>query len=187
VTLGAGWTLLYLAFGWGVWRSAGRRRALRAAGGVIVAAAVLGVFWPPMHQREALAAGGGTVTDTLHIVWTVVNGVLTLVAMGFAAAALGKRFRRYSIATMVILLAAGVAASFDGPRVQADLPTPWVGVWERVNIAVWLLWVVVLAVALLRAKQAERSPLSRHGRGAGGVGLPNGGPAVGSHDSEVTT
>lgn len=24
--------------------------------------------WPPMHQRAVLAAGGGTLTDTLHLV-----------------------------------------------------------------------------------------------------------------------
>jgi len=157
VSLGVAWTLLYAAFGWGVWRSAGPSRALRVAGGVIVAAGVFGLFWPPMHQREVLAAGGGTLTDTLHIVWTVGNGVLTLLAMGFGAAALGKRFRAYSIATMVVLAGAGAVTSLDAPRIQANLPTPWVGVWERINIAVWLLWVVVLAVALLRRRPADRS------------------------------
>ncbi len=150
VPLGVVWALLYAAFGWAVWRAAGSSRSLRVAGGVIIVAVLFGVFWPPMHQREVLAAGGATLTDTLHIVWTAVNGVLTLLAMGFAAAALGKRFRVYSIATMVILVAAGAVTSLDAPRMQANLPTPWIGVWERVNIGVWLLWVVVLAVTLLR-------------------------------------
>jgi hypothetical protein len=40
----------------------------------------------------------------------------------------------------------------DGPRIAANLPTPWVGVWERICIGVFMLWVVVLAVALLRAQ-----------------------------------
>ena len=150
VSLGVVWALLYAAFGWGVWRSAGPSRSLRVAGGVIIVAVLFGLFWPPMHQREVLAAGGATLTDTLHIAWTAVNGVLTLLAMGFAAAALGKRSRVYSIATMVILVAAGAVTSLDAPRMQANLPTPWIGVWERVNIGVWLLWIVVLAVTLLR-------------------------------------
>jgi hypothetical protein len=154
VTLGLVWTLLYAAFGWGVWRSGGPSRALRVAGAAIIVAAVFGLFWPPMHRREVLAAGGGTLTDTLHIVWTAVNGVLTLAAMGFAAAAFGKRFRRYSIATMVVLLAAGAVSSLDASRLQANLPTPWVGVWERVNIAAWLVWVVVLALAVRRRRPA---------------------------------
>ena len=68
--------------------------------------------------------------------------------MGFGAAAFGRRFRLYSIATMVILLAAGAVTSVDAPRLDANLPTPWMGVWERVNSGVWLLWVVVLAVSM---------------------------------------
>lgn len=40
--------------------------------------------------------------------------------------------------------------SSDAPRVQANLPTPWAGLCERINIAGLLLWVVVLAIALLR-------------------------------------
>ena len=40
--------------------------------------------------------------------------------------------------------------SLDALRVQANLPTPWAGLWERINIAGLLLWVVVLAIALLR-------------------------------------
>ena len=150
VPLGLLWTLIYAAFGWGVWRSAGPIRALRVVGGVIIVAGILGLFWPPMHQRAVLAVGGATLTDTLHIAWTMVNGVLTLLAMGFGAAAFGRRFRGYSIVTMVILVAAGAVTSLDAPRIQANLPTPSAGVWERVNIAVWLLWVVVLAVLLLR-------------------------------------
>lgn len=70
---------------------------------------------------------------------------------GGGAAALGKRFRVYSVATMVILVAAGAVTSLDAPRLQANLPTPSTGVWERLNIGAWLLWVMVLAIALLRA------------------------------------
>lgn len=150
VPLGVIWTLLYVAFGWGVWRSAGSNRALKIVGGAIIVAGILGLFWPPMHPREVLAAGGGTLTDTLHIAWTMMNGVLTLLAIGFGAAAFGPRFRLFSVATIVVLVAAGLMTAMDAPRIEADLPTPWVGVWERVNIGVWLLWSAVLAITLLR-------------------------------------
>jgi hypothetical protein len=152
VSLAVVWALLYAAFGCGVWLSAGRNRNLRVAGAVIVAAAVLGLFWPPMHQREVLAADGRTLTDTLHIVWTAVNGVLTLLAMGFGAAALGKGFRLHSIATMAVLLASGAWTGTYAARMEANLPTPGMGVWERISIGAWLLWVGVFAIALLRAR-----------------------------------
>jgi hypothetical protein len=161
--LGMLWTLLYGVFGWGIWRVAGSSRALRIAGGSILVGAFVGIFWPPMHLREVLAAGGGTLTDTLHIVWTAANATFTVVAMSFGAAALGRGFRKYSIASILVLLAAGVISSMSAAQLQADLPTPWMGVWERVNIAVWLLWVAVLSVLLLRreAYKATVLPASR--------------------------
>src|SRR5688572_10160981 len=50
------YTVLVTAFGWGVWGSGGRNRALRIAGGLIVVYGALGLDWPfaPMHLREAV-------------------------------------------------------------------------------------------------------------------------------------
>ena len=159
VTLGIAWTVLVIAFGFGIRASALGNRALSVAGGLLIVSAVFGLAWPPMHQREVLAAGGETLTDTLHIVWTVVTGLFTLAAMGFAASAFGKRFRAYTIASMVTVLAFGLLAGMDAPRIQADLSTPWVGVWERINIVAQMLWMAVLAVTLLRRR--DPATLSR--------------------------
>lgn len=155
VPLGRVYAVLVAAFGLGVWLSARGNRPLRVVGGMLIASGIIGLFWPPMHQREVLAAGGGTLTDTMHIVWTMVTVLLTLLAMGFGAAAFGTRFRVYSIASMVILVAFGALSGMDAPRIQANLPTPWVGVWERINAAAFVLWFVVLAIALLRRRPAQ--------------------------------
>src|SRR5687768_10983168 len=93
VPLGILWTLLYALFGWGVWRVAGGSRSLRIAGAVIIAHGVFGVFWPPMHLRGTEP----TLTDTLHIVWSIVTVLLMALAIGLAAGGLSKRFRLYSI------------------------------------------------------------------------------------------
>jgi hypothetical protein len=153
VPLGIVYALLGAAFGWGVWKSAVGNRPLRIAGGSIFINGVISLFWPPMHQREVLAAGGGTLTDTLHIIFSMVTVLLFVLSIGFGAAAFGKRFRLYSIATMVTLAAFGVLTGLNAPRLEANLPTPLMGVWERINIGVYLLWVVVLAVILLRRKR----------------------------------
>jgi hypothetical protein len=72
----------------------------------------------------------------------------------------GRRFRLYSIATIVVVLAAGVMTSLGAPRLQANLPTPSLGVWERANIGAWLLWVAVLSLtASRRSVRHERSEL----------------------------
>ncbi len=154
VLLGIAYTSLVVAFGCGVWASARRNGLLRIVGGLMVASGVIGLDWPPMHQRAVLAAGGGTLTDTMHIVWSVVTVFLFMLEIGFGAAAFGRRFRIYSFATMVILVAYGTLTGMDAPRIQANLPTPFVGVWERISISVFLLWVVVLAIALLRVRDS---------------------------------
>jgi len=149
-----GWiyTMLVTAFGFGLWKSAGRNRAVRIAGGLILAYASLGLLWPfaAMHQREVLAAGGGTLSDTMHVVLGGVTVFLMFLAIGVGATAFGKRFRVYSIATIVVLLVFGGLTFLEAPRLQANLPTPWIGLWERINISVFLLWIAVLATALLR-------------------------------------
>jgi len=150
VLLGIVYQVLVIAFGWGVWASAGRNRALRVVGGLLLAYGVVGLAAPffPMHMRGA----GATLTDTMHKILTMVTVLLMLTAIGFGAAAFRKWFRFYSIATIVILLVFGALTGLDAPRIEANLPTPWVGVTERINIGVFLLWVVVLAVALLRTQ-----------------------------------
>ena len=160
VTLGAVYTLLTAAFGVGVRLSAGRNRPLRVVGVLMIAYGVVGLFWPPMHQRGAEP----TLTDTLHIVFTVATVLLMTLAIGFGAAAMGGRFRLYSVATLVTLLAFGALTGLEAPGVAANLPTPRIGVWERVNIGVYLVWVVALAVALLRAPEEwTRNGLSTNG------------------------
>lgn len=152
VPLGIAYTVLMLAFGWGVWVSARGNRPLRVAGALIFVYSIIGLAWPPMHQREVVAAGGATVSDTLHIVWSAAWVAFMLAAIAFAAAALGKQFRLYSIVTLVILVAFGVLTGLDAPKLSANLPTPLLGVWERIQIGVVILWDIVLAIALLRMK-----------------------------------
>jgi pimeloyl-ACP methyl ester carboxylesterase len=148
------YTVLVTAFGWGVWKSAGRSRVLHIVGASIAAYGALGLIWPfaPMHLRETLAAGGGTLTDTMHIVLASVTVVLMLLAIAFGASAFERGFRLYSIASLLILAACGALTFIDAPGIAANLPTPWIGVWERINIGVFLLWVIVLAVVLLRVR-----------------------------------
>src|SRR5688500_13732067 len=73
VVFGTLYALLLAAFGYGVWQSARENRSLRVVGGVLIGNGVLSLAWPPMHQRAVLAAGGGTLTDTMHIIWAIMT------------------------------------------------------------------------------------------------------------------
>ena len=163
------YTILVIAFALGVWISAGQNRSLRITGRLLIAYGILGAFWPfaPMHLRETLALGGGTFSDTIHIFLGVVTETLFLGALGFAAGAFGKYFRLYSISTFVILLVFGLLTFKEAPGIATNHPTPFIGIWERINIGVFLIWVIVLASVLLRkdipGEDKKLSGVNRHG------------------------
>jgi uncharacterized membrane protein len=112
------------------------------------------VFFP-MRPREVLAAGEGTLRNAMDIPATAVMSLFIVLAMVFGATLLGKRFRYYSYATIAILLVLGALAGLQGGQMEANQPTPWMGVEERINIYATMLWVAVLAIGLLRAQKAR--------------------------------
>lgn len=142
--------VLALAFGVGVFREGVRRsRALRIVGALLIGSAAVGFAGPTlfeMHQR----GGGSLASDTPHIILTGVLVVLSLLATGFGAFALGKRFRVYSFATLLTVIVLGALSAPYGARLAAGEPTPGFGIVERILIYSSLLWVAVLAVALWR-------------------------------------
>lgn len=149
------YTPLVIAFGIGVWWSAGRERGLRTTGILLVAYGVVshvGSYFP-MHQRGAT----GSFTDIMHILLTIALVLLIFLFVGFGATAAGKWFRVYSIGTILTLLVFGALAGIQGPRIAANLPTPWLGVTERINVYSAMSWVLVFAIVLLRKK--EHSPI----------------------------
>ena len=147
------YSLLLMAFGYGLWLSGRQNRPLRITGILLIVEAVIGLFWPPMHQREVIAAGGATISDTLHIVFTVIWTILIVAAICFSAAAFGKRFKIYAIATLAAMLVFGILTSLGAGNIQNNLPTPLIGLWERLNIGAFLLWLALLAVVSMTSER----------------------------------
>lgn len=154
------YSVLVIAFGWGIFQSARGNNSLRNLAMVITAYGVSGFFWPPMHQRVVLAAGGGTLTDTLHIAFAMLTLALMIAAVMFASAALGKAFRTYSMISLLALIAFGIMTVIESPGIQSNTPTPAIGIWERVNIGIFMIWIIVLAILLL--KGTFRQKLIQH-------------------------
>lgn len=147
--------LLFMAFGWGVQQMAKQNKPLRIVGALIIAYAVFNLYWPPMHMRGMEP----TLTDTLHIVWAMVTVLFMMVMMGFGAASFGKGFRIYTIVSIALHVTFGVLTSMEAPNIPTNGPTPMIGIWERINIAVFMLWVVVLAIELLRRMDLKTGKL----------------------------
>jgi len=148
--------LLYAAFGWGVMATAENNRALYATGSLMILYAVLNLYWPPMHLREVIADGRGTLTDTLHILWAMLTLLFMMLTMGFGAASLDRTFRYFTAAAFLVFVVFGFMIGTEAPNIRSNLPTPYIGLWERINIATFMLWVAVFSTVLLRRK--SRSP-----------------------------
>jgi hypothetical protein len=152
------YTVLVIAFGLGVWWSAGQKRVLRFIGVLLVVYALVSWVWPqffPIHLNAAEA----TSSDTMHIVLTVVTVLSWLLILGFGAISFGKRLRLYSIGTLLTVLVFGALTGFIAGTTQSAVTqsAPWLGITERINIYSFMLWVVVLAITLLRAEKGQGS------------------------------
>lgn len=151
------YNLLALAFGSGVYRAAGTNdRGLRVTGGALIGYGVIGLAagfassFFAMHQRGT----ADIASDSPHIILTAVLVALLLVAMGFGAFAPSKRFRIYSLASVATVIAFGALTALYAPRVAAGLPTPGMGIVERIDVYSAVLWIAVLAIVLLRRTSA---------------------------------
>jgi hypothetical protein len=152
IQMAALYSLLLILFGGGIYMSANGKKSLKLAGIMVIAYGIIGLAWPPMHQREAIAAGQGTSTDTMHIVFTYVTVLIMILVIILGGLSSGRRFRFYSIVTIVAMLAFGILTGLNAPLLEKNLPTPWMGIWERISIGVYMAWIVSLAILLLKHK-----------------------------------
>lgn len=147
--------LLMVAFGVGVWQSAGDRRRLRVVAGLLVGLGILALtvgLFVPMRPRGTEQG----LTGALHLVEGAVAMLMVLAAMGLASTVFGRRFRLYSIVTIALVLIFGAWSGTDVPRIEAGLATPWAGVKERIFWYTYQLWFAVLALTLLRVRTGDR-------------------------------
>lgn len=158
VPLGTIYEVLLFSFGLGVLATGSRKRALRFTGILLIAHAIvaqMSAFFP-MNLRGAET----TISDTMHIIFYSVIPLIILLIIGFGATANGKWFRIYSIGTILILILFGALTGMAGSRIAAGLPTPWVGICERINVYGYMLWVMVLAIILLRTEKRGKTQLT---------------------------
>lgn len=166
--------LLIIAFGAGVWLTASGKRGLRVAGGLLLVGGALGLALEivnmvtplgSMQTREEMAQTGETANDTLHLAITGLNVLLILLMMAFGSASLGRGWRFFSYAMIVVLPAFGAWSAQDAPLVANNLPTPWLGIKERVSFYSYYVWMIGLAFMLLRAPatMAAGTPPTRLG------------------------
>jgi len=145
------YNVLVVVFAAGVWRAAHRDRALRATAIAFVVYAVVGELtqlFSPMTGRGAQMAAN----DVGHIVLTAVEVLSIILFIALGSGAGGRGFRAYSVASILVIIAAGVLTGYVSTGMTADAAsTPWAGLLERVNIYGTMLWIGVFAAVLRRA------------------------------------
>lgn len=156
ITAGFGFAYeaLVLAFAVGVWMMATKR-------GLKIAAVILGLFavnalvWGlfPMQQRGSEMA----FTDYAHIGGAVLQVLTIVLFIAFGSGADGRWFRVFSVAMIVAILAAGGVAGSRAGQIAVGGATPWMGLIERVSFYGPSVWILVLALELLRQLR-ERAP-----------------------------
>jgi len=153
------YALLEITFGYGIWKVFSQLRALRITATLLIGLGVVDLIAPffPMHVREGIVHYGRTSTDTMHIIVTSVTVFIIFLIIGFGASVNGKSFRLYSYITILVFLICGFLASLDASRIEANLPTPWLGVKERINIYGYMLWMAILAIVLWQKSSSEKS------------------------------
>ncbi|MBX7443766.1 MULTISPECIES: DUF998 domain-containing protein [unclassified Arthrobacter] len=142
------YTVLFTAFGLGVWNSVRGSRPLRIGGALLTAYGL----WNIMGALFPLRLGDDA-SIPMHIVATNIQLALMVAAMCFVAAGFHGRMRIYSIVSLVVSALMGMVAFMAAPG-----PNLVLGIGERISIGAFLLWVAVLAAALWKRPVLWKRP-----------------------------
>lgn len=142
-------SLLLGMFAVGIWMISGHSRRLRLmavcfAGSALVSLVLWNFF--PMHMRGEQR----TLTDKMHLI--LATNPFVLLSIGFGAAALPGGFRWYTSFTILLLVVLAAFAFTYASAIEANLPTPGLGLSERAAQYAYALWQSVLALVLLRGQ-----------------------------------
>jgi len=147
---------LVLAFAVGVWLVADGKRSLKISAVLLAVFALNAFVWGlfPMQQRGSEMAA----TDVAHIVGAIVQVVTIVLFIAFGSGADGRWFRIFSIALILAILGAGALVGTQAGRIAAGAPTPFIGLIERVDFYGPSVWILVLAIELLRQQREQLGP-----------------------------
>lgn len=159
------YSLLLFGFAIGILSMTATSNKLKIIGWLFILDFAIGLFWPPMHQRQEIAAGGATISDTLHIAFTAVWAAIAIAIMILAASIFKGGFRTYTYISIVVMLVFGTITGSLSPNLNRNEPTPLIGLWELINICTFMLWVIIFSVRLIRKQsKVAKAGKSKHMR-----------------------
>ena len=144
---------LIMAFGLGVFLSS-KKWLQKVTGTLLILFGISGYAWLffPMNMRGNI----GSVSDTGHLVLSVITVILLTLILAFGSDTVGKKFRIYSIATILVMLFFGFLVGQMAPKVAAQESTPWMGIYERISVFSPMIWMSILAANLIHIEKIKK-------------------------------
>jgi hypothetical protein len=147
--------MLRIGFAAGVWLSAGGQRSIRITAAALLAfsltdfAASIFPWYPekPLTSPENLAHSA--FAGALPMLWIFLS-------IGTGAHAGSKGFRTFSYVIILAMLILGALPLLDSFVVGVDQPPALFGASERINAYGYMVWMMALAVVLLRKLPASQ-------------------------------
>lgn len=139
--------VLKIAFAWGVWTSAGRKRVLRITAVLLFAWGLVDLATSlfPWNPAESL----WTPINLMHAIFAGGTVFLILLIIGIGARADGRWFRILSYGTLLVFLLSGILMSSGVPLTDITVVPAWFGITERINAYGYMLWMIVFSSVLL--------------------------------------
>ena len=144
------YNILVIAFIAGVWQVSTEKRKFRILTFLLfgyVLGGIMGLFFPMNPSVPATE-----FSNTMHQTLAGVTVVFILLSLVVGLTIFSKHFRYYSLGTILVYLLLGALPFLGVAQVEEGSPTPWLGLVERSMVYGFMLWVVLLAIVLIRAE-----------------------------------
>jgi hypothetical protein len=149
------YAVLEIAFGFGVWKVANKKRSMLITSILLITLGMLDSMGSLFSLNINETAG--SLTNNIHIIITALTVFLILLIIGFGATIYKKWFLFYSIGTILTLIVSGFVAFLNVQKFAAQQHGSWLGIVERINIYGYMLWIVVLASALISTLYLQKN------------------------------
>jgi hypothetical protein len=151
------YSLLVIAFGLGILMVAGERRALRIIGILQVSIGLVGIAWTafPMHLNEPQSS----FANVMHTTFAGIQTLQILSSISLGIIAFRKHwFGKYSIGTLAAVVTCGILTFMIAGGFVPQL-AGYIGLLERISVHGFMVWVIVLGVALLREEKNRQASI----------------------------
>lgn len=143
------YNILVASFAVTIWITCSPSRVARITGVIILGYAIFSMITPLFFQMDMRGADP-TPRGSLHPQMTAIMSFFILLSMGSGAFLLNKSLRIFSFVTIAIVIIFGLLTSSQIPELAMGQDTPWMGLTERVNIYLTMLWFGILSLSLAK-------------------------------------